>query len=163
MSTTSDEQEVEPDLVAWVSGRRRVILQALRFHDGEANTPEIREYTGLERGSFNHHMNALLNPPEHLFSTAERKDGEGLVEVVGEVEVGTPVPARQFALTEVGEGLFEDVIDDVSVQATDVRDLQQRVADLESENAELKERYNHMADVVDELIGQIDAEWSGPT
>ena len=97
-------------------------------------------------------MSALLTPPKHLFSTVDRMDDEGLVEVVDEVEVGTSIPARQFALTEAGEGLFEDVVDDVSVQATDVRDLQQRIAELEAENAELKERYNHMADVVDGLL-----------
>ena len=176
MATTADEQESEPDLAAWVSGRRRVILQALRFHSGEANTSELRGYTGLERGSFNHHINALLNPPEDLWASVEWMDGEPPVEVVGEAHVGTPVPARQFGLTETGERLFEELVDDVGVQASDVRDLQQRVdkleagsgagqetdherieeleanvKELESEIERMHEAYNDMVDVIRDL------------
>ena len=134
MATTADEQASDPDLAAWVSGRRRVILQALRFHGGEANTSELREYTGLERGSFNHHMNALLNPPDDLLSAVEWMGDKAPVEVVGEAHVGTPVPARQFGLTETGEKLFGELVDDVGVQASDVRDLQQRVDELEAQS-----------------------------
>jgi predicted ribosome quality control (RQC) complex YloA/Tae2 family protein len=134
MATTADEQASDPDLAAWVSGRRRVILQALRFHGGEANTSELREYTGLERGSFNHHMNALLNPPEDLLAGVEWMDEESPVEVVGEAHVGTPVPARQFGLTKTGERLFGELVDDVGVQASDVRDLRERVDELEAQS-----------------------------
>jgi predicted ribosome quality control (RQC) complex YloA/Tae2 family protein len=145
MATTADGQESDPDLAAWVSGRRRVILQALRFFDGEANTSELREYTGLERGSFNHHINALLNPPDGLLSAVEWMDDEAPVEVVGEANVGTPVPARQFGLTETGERLFEELVDDVGVQASDVRDLQQRVDELEAQSgAEQAAEHEHI-------------------
>ena len=183
MATTADEQASDPDLAAWVSGRRRVILQALRFHGGEANTSELREYTGLERGSFNHHINALLNPPDDLLSAVEWMGDEAPVEVVGEVEVGTPVPARQFGVTETGERLFEKLVDDVGVQASDVRDLQQRVEELEAQSkpergpeherieeleddieeleAEMervKDAHNNMADFVESLAGNEDSE-----
>lgn len=175
MATTATDQEPDPDLAAWVSGRRRVILQALRFYDGEANTSELREYTGLERGSFNHHMNALLNPPGDLLSSVEWMDDESPVEVVGEVEVGTPVKARQFALTETGERCFEEVVDDVGVQASDVHDLQQRVDELEGQSGgeqgadaerieeleetteELRDAYNGMVDVVNDLREKVDS------
>lgn len=136
MATTADEQASDPDLAAWVSGRRRVVLQALRFHGGEANTSELREYTGLERGSFNHHINALLNPPDDLLSAVEWMGDEAPVEVVGEAHVGTPVPARQFGLTETGEKLFEELVDDVGVQASDVRDLRERVDELEARSGD---------------------------
>lgn len=134
MATTAEGHESNPDLAAWVSGRRRVILQALRFHGGEANTSELREYTGLERGSFNHHMSALLDPPDDLLSAVKWMDDEAPVEVVGEAHVGTPVPARQFGLTETGERLFGELVEDVGVQASDVRDLRERVDELEAQS-----------------------------
>ena len=151
MAATSEEQETSTDLAAWIGGRRRIILQALRFHEGEANTSEIREYTGLPRGSFDHHINALLSPPESLRADGDRLDGEGLIEVTDRVDIGTPVPARQFGLTEVGEKVFGDVVDDVGVQATDVRDLQQRVEELEAENQDLKERFTQLRDYVESV------------
>lgn len=144
MSTTAEEQASDPDLASWVSGRRRVILQALRFHSGEANTSELREYTGLKRGSFNHHIDALLNPPDDLLSSVEWMDDEAPVKVVGEVHVGTPVPARQFGLTETGERLFEELVDEVGVQASDVRDLQQRMEELEAARAADRERIDEL-------------------
>lgn len=138
------------DLTAWIGGRRRIILQALRFHGGEANTSEVREYTGLPRGSFDHHINALLDPPEYLRIDDDPLDGEGLIEVTDRVDIGTPVPARQFGLTEVGEEVFGEMVDDVGVQASDVRDLQQRVAELEAENQDLKERFTQLRNYVEE-------------
>jgi len=150
MAATSEEQDTPTDLTAWIGGRRRIILQALRFHGGEANTSEVREYTGLPRGSFDHHINALLDPPEYLRIDDDPLDGEGLIEVTDRVDIGTPVPARQFGLTEVGEEVFGEVVDDVGVQASDVRDLQQRVAELEAENQDLKERFTQLRNYVEE-------------
>jgi DNA-binding transcriptional ArsR family regulator len=151
MAATSEEQDMPTDLTAWIGGRRRIILQALRFHGGEANTSEVREYTGLPRGSFDHHINALLDPPGHLRIDGDPLDGEGLIEVTDRVDIGTPVPARQFGLTEVGEEVFGDVVDDVGVQASDVRNLQQRVAELEAENQDLKERFTQLRNYVEEV------------
>jgi hypothetical protein len=154
MAVTTDEQGSEADLAAWISGGRQDILRAIRFHDGEANTSEIKDYSGVARGSFDHHIKMLLNPPEELRAGIDWLDGEGLVEETDRVNVGTPVRARQFGLTDAGEKAFEMVIDDVSVRASDVRDLQQRVEELEAENETLKERYNHMADAVDKLLDE---------
>ena len=148
MATTADEQDVETDLAAWISGRRRVILQAIRFHGGEANTSEIREYTGLSRGSFDHHIDTLLDPPEHLRTEDGWLGDAGLIEVADHVDIGAPSRARLFALTEAGEEAFEKVVDDVSVQASDVRDLQQRVEELEAENQEIREAFNELRDYV---------------
>lgn len=166
MAATSDEQDTETDLAAWITGRRRGILQAIRFHGGEANTSEVREYTGLSRGSFDHHISTLLNPPEHLRTEDGWLGDEGLIEVAGHVNIGAPSPARLFALTETGEKSFEKVVDDVGVQADDVRDLQQRVEELEAqlqaergvrserieelenENQEIREAFNELRDYV---------------
>ena len=165
MATTADEQDTETDLAAWIAGRRRAILQAIRFHEGEANTSEIREYTGLSRGSFDHHISTLLNPPEHLRTEDGWLGDAGLIEVAGHVNTGAPSPARLFALTEAGEKSFEKVVDDVGVQASDVRDLRQRVEELERERdaaheeitdlkeemERVKDAHNDMADFVEDL------------
>ncbi|WP_435078405.1 hypothetical protein [Halococcus sp. AFM35] len=151
MAATSDEQDTETDLAAWVTGRRRGILQAIRFHGGEANTSEVREYTGLSRGSFDHHIDTLLNPPEHLRTEDGWLGDEGLIEVAGHVNIGAPSPARLFTLTETGEKSFEKVVDDVGVQADDVRDLQQRVEELEQQNEELAQQNEKLADAFNDL------------
>ena len=152
MVTTSDQSDSVADLAAWLTGHRRAILDAIRFYGDESHTSNIREYSGVPRGSFNHHIEALLNPPEKFRERVDWLNGEGLIEVTGEVDVGKPSPARQFALTDAGEKAFETVIDDVGIQATDVRDLQQRVRELEEENQTLKKRYNHMADVIERMV-----------
>jgi DNA-binding transcriptional ArsR family regulator len=170
MAATDTSQDPEADLADWISGGRHDILRAIRFHGGEANTSEIKDYSGIARGSFDHHIKLLLNPPESVGADIVWLEGEGLIEETGRVGVGTPVPARQFGLTDAGEKAFEMSIGDVSIRADDVRDLQQRVEELESqsgnrqgsererieeleaENEELKGRFNHMADVVEDMM-----------
>ena len=174
MAVSSEEETSKEDLAAWLSGGRHDILQAIRFHDGRANTSEIKDYSGVAHGSYDHHVSLLLNPPESLRAGLDWLGDEGLIEETDRVNVGTPVPARQFGLTEAGEKAFGMVIDDVSIRASDVRDLQQRVKELEAElqaereeqsrrieeleqeNETLKESFNHMADVVEDLIDKND-------
>lgn len=161
MATTDDEQTAEADLAAWISGGRQDILRAIRFHDGEANTSEIKDYSGVARGSFDHHIKLLLSPPESLRAGIGWLDDEGLIEETDRVDVGTPIRARQFALTDAGERAFEMVIDDLSIRASDVRDLQERVqelegvqervVELEAENRELKERFTQLRDYVEDV------------
>ena len=157
MAATSDGQEPEADLAGWVSGGRHDILRAIRFHGGEANTSEIKDYSGVARGSFDHHIKLLLNPPESVRGDIGWLDGEGLIEETGRVNVGTPVRARQFGLTDAGEKAFEMAIGDVSIRADDVRDLQQRVEELEAENERMTEAYNKMVDVVRNLSDEDDS------
>lgn len=174
MAVSSEEETSKEDLAAWLSGGRHDILQAIRFHDGRANTSEIKDYSGVAHGSYDHHVSLLLNPPESLRAGLDWLGDEGLIEETDRVNVGTPVPARQFGLTEAGEKAFGMVIDDVSIRASDVRDLQQRVKELEAElqaereeqsrrieeleqeNETLKESFNHMANVVENLIEEND-------
>ena len=166
MAATDDDEASTADLAAWISGHRREMLQAIRFHDGQANTSEIKEYSNVRRGSFDHHIDKLLSPPQSIRETVDWMGDEGLIEETGRVDVGSPMPARQFALTGAGKKAFQSVIDDVSVRASDVRDLQQRVeelervesevAELKEENETLKESFNHMADVVENLIDEND-------
>lgn len=154
MAATSDQSDSAVDFAAWLTGHRRAILDAIRFYGGESHTSNIREYSGVPRGSFNHHIERLLNPPEKLRGDLDWLDGEGLIEVTGEVDVGKPAPARQFALTEAGEKAFEKVVDGTGIRAADVRDLQQRVqelegvqervAELEAENEELADAFNDL-------------------
>lgn len=153
MAQSVPESAPAVNLAAWLDGRREAVLKALRFYDGESNTLEIREYGSVPRGSFNHHIDLLLDPPENLRAGLDwlPSDG-GLIEKTGTVEVGMPSPARQFALTDAGERALDEVGANPGVSADDVRDLKRRIADLEDENTELKERYNHMADVVDDLL-----------
>ena len=148
MAATTDGQEPEADLAGWISGGRHDILRAIRFHGGEANTSEIKDYSGVARGSFDHHIKLLLNPPESVRADIDWLDGEGLIEETGRVNVGTPVRARQFGLTDAGEKAFEMAIGDVSIRADDVRDLQQRVEELEAENQEIREAFNELRDYV---------------
>ena len=152
MITTSSQSEPEADLAAWLTGHRRAILDAIRFYDGESHTSNIREYANVPRGSFNHHIEGLLNPPEKFRSEVSWLGDEGLIEITGKVDVGKPAPARVFGLTDAGERAFEEVVDDVGIRASDVRDLQQRVQELEAENRELKNEFNRMADLVEGLV-----------
>ena len=147
MAATSDEQASIADLASWITGRRRTILEAIRFHDGEANTSEIRDYSGVPRGSFDHHVNSLTSPPEDLRAGIDWLDG-GLIKETDRVDVGKAIPARQYALTPAGERVFETTLDDVSVRAEDVRELQQDVADLKEENQEIREAFNELRDYV---------------
>ena len=165
MAATDDTAASMSDLAAWISGHRREMLQAIRFHDGEANTSEIKDYSNVQRGSFDHHIDKLLRPPESIRETVDWLGDEGLIEETGRVDVGSPMPARQFALTESGEKAFQSVIDDISICASDVRDLQQRVEELkadraadrerikelESETERMKNAYNDMVDVIRDL------------
>lgn len=148
MAVTTDQSDSTADLAAWLTGHRRAILDAIRFYGDESHTSNIREYSGVPRGSFNHHIEALLNPPEKFQDEVNWLNGEGLIKVTGEVDVGKPSPARQFAVTDAGERAFETVIDDVGIRATDVRDLQQRVAELEQQNEKLAEAFNDLRDYV---------------
>ena len=159
MVATSSQSDSIADLAAWLTGHRRAILDAIRFYGDESNTSNIREYSGVPRGSFNHHIEALLNPPEKFRAEVDWLDGEGLIEVTGEVDVGKPAPARQFALTSAGKETFEAVIDDVGVRASDVRDLQQRVEEvaaenqrLKDENQRIKEAFNELRDYVESVV-----------
>jgi DNA-binding transcriptional ArsR family regulator len=174
MAATSTNEDSKADLAGWISGGRHDILRAIRFHGGEANTSEIKDYSGVARGSFDHHIKLLLNPPESVRADIDWLEDEGLIEETGRVNVGTPVRARQFGLTDPGEKAFEMAIGEVSIRADDVRDLQQRVEELEAqlqtereekserieeleqENETLRESFNHMADVVENLIEEND-------
>ena len=147
MAQTEPERSPSVDFGVWLDGRRRAILSALQFHDGETHTLKIREYAGVPRGSFSHHIDLLLDPPENLRSGLGWLDG-GLIEETGEVEIGLPSPARQFTLTDAGERALEEVGANPGVSATDVRNLQQRVEKLEAENQEIREAFNELRDYV---------------
>lgn len=151
MAATSDQSDSAVDFAAWLTGHRRAILVAIRFYGGESNTSNIREYSGVPRGSFNHHIEALLSPPGKFRDAVDWLDGEGLIEVTGEVDVGKPAPARKFALTEAGEKAFGKVVDDTGVRAADVHDLQERVDELEAENQDLKERFTQLRNYVEDV------------
>lgn len=150
MSTTSGRSDPEADLAAWLTGHRRAILDAIRFYDDESNTSNIREYANVPRGSFNHHIEGLLNPPEKFRTEVDWLGDEGLIEVTGKADVGKPAPARVFGLTGTGEKAFEKVVDDVGIRASDVRDLQQRVEELEQQNEKLADAFNDLRDYVKE-------------
>jgi DNA-binding transcriptional ArsR family regulator len=152
MAATSTNQDPEADLANWIDGGRHDILRAIRFHDGEANTSEIKDYSGIARGSFDHHIKLLLDPPESVRAGVDWLGSEGLIEETGRVGVGTPVRARQFGLTDAGEKAFEMAIGEVSIRADDVRDLQQRVEELEAENQEIREAFNELRDYVESAV-----------
>lgn len=156
MPATSSQSDSEADLAAWLTGHRRAILDALRFYEGESHTSNIREYGNVPRGSFNHHIEALLNPPEKFRAEVDWLGDEGLIEVTGEADVGKPAPARVFGLTDAGEKAFETVIDDVGIRASDVRDLQQRVEELERQNEELAGAFNDLHDYVESIESDAD-------
>lgn len=150
MSQTAADEPTPADLGVWLDGRRRAILKALQFHDGKTHTLKIREYSDTPRGSFSHHMDLLMDPPENIRAAVDWIGEEGLVKETGEVEIGLTSPAREFALTDAGEETVEKVIDDGGVRASDVRDLRQRVEELEAENQELKDAFNQLRDYVEE-------------
>lgn len=151
MATTSSQSDSVADFAAWLTGHRRAILDAIRFYDDESHTSNIREYSNVPRGSFNHHIEALLNPPEKFTAEVDWLGDEGLIEVTGKVEVGKPAKARVFGLTEAGERAFETMIDDVGIRASDVRDLQKRVQELEAKN---KNRGREVKAVVNLLVDE---------
>lgn len=166
MAQSPAESTPMVDLATWTDGRRQAILEAIQFYDGEAHTLEIRDYGDVPRGSFNHHVDLLLNPPENVRNGLDWVDG-GLIEKTGEVEIGMPSPARQFGLTAAGQRVLDEVSTTPGVSADDVRDLKQRVEELEQENEKLeqenetlKESFNHMADVIEDLIDQNDLSQS---
>ena len=144
MSQTAADEPTPADLGVWLDGRRRAILKAIQFHDGKTHTLKIREYSGTPRGSFSHHMDLLMDPPENIRAAVDWIGDEGLVEETGEVEIGLTSPAREFALTETGEKTFEKVIDDGGVRASDVRDLRQQVEKLEADRAADRERIEEL-------------------
>lgn len=155
MGEIESDDEASIDFLTWVAGRRRAILQAIRFNNGEANTTEIRSYTGLSRGSFAHHSDLLLDPPEKLRIDGDVIEG-AFIEEAGEEDVGRPIPARVFALTELGESVFKKSLEDVGVDADEVHRLQQRVDDLEEEFASLEEKNEEFADFHERVAEVID-------
>lgn len=67
------------------------IMETLHEHDGQANTREIREWSGISAALISHH-------------TAVLQDA-GLVEKVGIEDVGEPALVTMYALTDEGEGV----------------------------------------------------------
>lgn len=65
------------------------IVAALREYGGQANTREIREWSGISAALISHHSSALQDA--------------GLVEKVGMKDTGEPALATVYALTDEGE------------------------------------------------------------
>lgn len=174
MGEGSGENEEKMALGEWIGGNRRGILRAIRFHNGEANTSEIRDDTGMSRGTFRHHIEKLLDPPENLLVDGEPLEGRSFVEVVSVEDVGSGIPARRFVLTEVGKYVFKETVNDVSIRVDDVHDLQQQVEELElelgeaqekieslvEENERLSELHDELAEGMEEIIKQNDLTYN---
>lgn len=162
MAESEAQSTPSVDLTAWIDGHRQAVLEAIRFHNGSAHTTEIREYGSIPRGSFDHHISLLEDPPASLRAET---DVEALIEESGRVDVGQPTLAREFELTADGERLLERVESSPGVRASDVQDLlvrvnelederdaaNERVAELESEVDRMQEAYNDMVDVIRDL------------
>lgn len=157
----------KPDL----HSKQRAILRALDSLAGRANTREIGKREGLDSSTINYHARQL--------------EGE-FIEVVGSEDVGAPVPANVYQLTEAGELLAEsfdapmepaerdaqigelrdrverltDELEEARAAARTARDERDKLAaevkELREEKAALEEEVEEVRGVVAELIDRLE-------
>ena len=122
---------------------RAALLAAVAQSDDDGIKKEgLRRDTGVPSGSIFYHMDALC--------------GWGLVEVVGSGDADGGIPPNIYDITERGQEFLDRSGTRTFASAEEARALRERVEELEQENETLRESFNHMADVVENLIDEND-------
>ena len=122
------------EMCAKLKRNRERILLAM-FRHGDLKSREIREQTGLSRGSKNHHFNVLQE--------------WGLIEEVDRDESsGGPYPERVFGLTDEGREFTDEYLTEQG-ERPDSYEL--RVQRLEDEVDDLKTANERLQDEVERL------------
>ncbi|MFK8215589.1 chromosome segregation protein [Haloferax volcanii] len=118
------------------------ILSALDDRGGRGNTSNIKSSIGEMTTS-------------NLGKQARSLVEMGLIEKVGEEDVGAPIPANVYALTAEGERVAHDLDDRTEVR---VVVSEEDVADLRHEVSDLSMALSHLHDHVDDLADEQDSE-----
>lgn len=129
METPADRDEMYAKLKR---NRERILLSM--FRHGDLKSREIREQTGLSRGSKNHHFNVLQE--------------WGLIEEVGRDNTTGGHPERVFGLTDEGREFTDEYLTDER-ERPDSYEL--RVQRLEDEIDDLKTANERLEDEVEAL------------
>jgi DNA-binding PadR family transcriptional regulator len=124
---------------------RRALLTAISRADGERiATPHLREQTGVKTGSMGYYMDDLLD--------------WGLVEIVGEEQAGPGLPSNVYSLTGRGKDFLERPGSRTIPSQEEVRQLEGRIRELESENQSLvqdvktlQEKHERMVDILEQM------------
>lgn len=116
--------------------RSRLLSEIAHADDGRP-TGKLREATGVPSGSMHYHLTHL--------------EDWGLIEVIGTHDSGRGSPAKVWALTDRGR----DYLDRPGAPAATSRArLEERLAELEHDVEALKETYNELAGVVEDLVNE---------
>lgn len=105
------------------------ICLALRALDGEAATPDIKSRIESKQDR--------EVSTSNLGRQASGLRESGLVEVVGEKDVGAPIPANVYALTDEGAAVAEDLYDASlapggAIDNDDLREVRRDIDDLQT-------------------------------
>lgn len=143
MGTAGDSEgpDTLSELAEQTQGPRARIIDGLQFYDGEAHSKQLRKYGDIPSGRY--HFNKLLD--------------QDVIEKVGEKHIGRGGSASVYQLTDLGQ----DLADELGVgsdsgatvsQLVDRLDQQQdTINDLREDIEELQQRYNALADYVEDL------------
>lgn len=154
METDSSEEEYPAfDKIGdKFTDERRALLTAVSRADGEGvATPRLREQTGVKSGSMGYYMDDLLD--------------WGLVEIVGEADVGPGSPANVYSLTQRGKEFLERPGTRTIPSQEEVRQLENRVRSLEEklddyqelkqDMRDMQKKHDEMIDTIEEIGSQI--------
>lgn len=127
---------------------RRGLLEALRAIGGEGNTSSIRQTTEVEipEGSTRYHFGWL-------------EDEELIEEINRERVSGGGRDAIVWSLTPTGEELLEaiDVDEGREDRPQTIEGLNDRIDELEQDLDQVKDEFNRMADVVENLHERLES------
>lgn len=143
MGTAGDSEgpDTLTELAEQTQGPRARIIEGLQFYDGKAHSKQLRNYGDIPSGRY--HFNKLLD--------------QDVIEKVGEEHVGRGGAASVYRLTNLGEDLADELggASDAGITVSQLVDRidkqEETIENLEDEIEELQQRYNALADYVEDL------------
>jgi DNA-binding transcriptional ArsR family regulator len=128
--------ETRDELLNKLGEPRRLLVDALRFYGGEANSRELREHTDISRGSVQHHLSIL-------------QDWD-VIKERGTEYAGRGPEATVYQLTNRGESIIGAVRQN-PITADGFHDLEARVDDLEEDVDRLLDVYTDIRATIEQV------------
>ncbi|WP_147464901.1 hypothetical protein [Halococcus sp. IIIV-5B] len=130
----SDEMDTLDDLVESTRGPRAGILEGIRFHNGVANSRELRQYGDIPSGVY--HFKTLVE--------------QEIIEETGQEHGGRGGPATVYELTDLGEKVADELLGESGGMST-IAELEKQLDEQAERIEDLVDAYNDMADLVEEI------------
>lgn len=118
------------------NAKRARILRSLEVLEGDGNTSQIREVSGIDTHQINYHMQVLLG------AKSEQHSDKPLVERDGQEQLDdVPIPANRYRLTGAGR----DALEEIDVELTsEIEQLHGKVDQIQNDVEELRDNFNEL-------------------